>query len=166
MSSGIELINTLKERGLVYTWDDVVNLNINTPFVYSFTTAENNVVLRHIGIESPSMKAMEHATIEIYSGGDVSGGTEIFVSNFNDADPDSGNDSAAFEIGSVFRDRTIDVAGTKFFGRNMVGDKFVVYEKLHTFFFLKKETKYYIVLTNIMSNNDLLKIEVLALVNT
>lgn len=166
MSSGIKQLNILKERGLVYLWDDVVNLNINSPFVYSFETGESNIILRHIEIESPSQKAMVHATIEIFSGGDVSGGTELFVSNFSDIESVPSNNSDTFDVGSVFRDRTIDTPGTKFFGRNMVGDKFVNYDRSHTFIFLNKNTLYYIVLTNISSDNDTLRIEVLSAVST
>lgn len=164
MSSAIGELDVLKERGLVYMWDDVVNLNTNNPFVYSFQTEVNNVVLRHIEIESPSQKAMVHATIEIFSGGDVSGGTPLFVSNFNDVDPPPANNSETF--GSVFRDRTIDTPGVKFFGRNMVGDKFMTFDKFHESIFLRKGTLYYIVLTNIASDNDMLRIELLAAVNT
>lgn len=164
MSSGIEQLRILKERGQVYVWDDVVNLNTNNPFVYSFETGINDVVLRHIEIESPSQKAMEHATIELFSGGAVSGGTQLFVSKFNDVDPEPSTFSDPFS--TVFRDRTIDTPGAKFYELNMVGDKFVTYDKLHEFIFLRKETLYQIILTNIMSNNDLLRIEVLAAVNT
>ena len=164
MSSGLETIRILKERGLVDVWDDVVDLKNNDPFVYSFQTGVNNVVIRGIRIESPGDKGMVHATIGVFEGGSVSGGSNIEVSRFNNIDPPPSNLSDPFT--SVFRGRTIDAPGSRFFFQHMVGNKTSDYDRIFNFIFLRKETDYYIVLDNIEDENEMLRIEVLAAVNT
>lgn len=148
----------LTRRGVIRYWDDTLDLAMNSPFSYSFVTNDDTIVIRDITIESARDKAMEHATFELFEGGAVSGGTDTFGSILNLVDVED----TPFLDNKVLRDVTIDTPGTLRYKRNMVGHKFETYKDTFGPFVLDFNTLYQVTLTNIMMNNDLLKISMSA----
>lgn len=146
------------DDGLIFGWDDVVDLKLNPIFVYSFETGDEIIRLK-LRIQSPRDKGMDHSTLEIFANGSADGGTEIFVSKFSNEFPNP----AGFLVGTVFRDRNVIAPGDLVAMVNMVGHKMESFDETFQELVLIANTHYQIVLTNVTGlDNDKLRIIALA----
>lgn len=146
------------DDGLIFGWDDVVDLKLNPIFVYSFQTGDEILRLK-LRIQSPRDKGMDHSTLELFAGGSSDSGTEIFVSKFSNEFVNP----AGFLVGSVFRDRNVVAPGSLIAMVNMVGHKMESFDETLQEFVLIANTHYQIVLTNVAGiDNDKLRISALA----
>ena len=153
----IESTDVLTRRGILFYWDDRIDLKTVGPYTYSIETLDDPVVLRKIKIISPGTKGMSHSSFELFEGGTVSGGiaAEASITNIRDLS------LTPFSSNEILEGVTIDVAGSLFYTRNMVGNSTLYFEDEFGPFILKSNTRYYWTLTNLNGNeNENLKIQI------
>ena len=129
-------------NGSLYDWSDDFVITQGASVTYSWTTGVDPFLLL---LANVSFAAGGHDELGVngYVGGTVSGVTEISeVFPRNHYQPGK----SPYLVGSVFQNRTIDVAGVKFLGGNIsdsggsIGDGG---------FLLNPDTLYYITITNL-----------------
>lgn len=155
----VESTDVLTRRGVVFFWDDHIDLKAVGPFSYAVETGDDVVVLRKFKIISSPDKGMDHATFEMFQDGTISGGVSTPFSITNVASLTE----SPFDGNEILQGVTIDVAGNLFYTRNMVGFRTMPFEDEFGPFILNPNTKYYWTLTNIGSlENENLVIQVSA----
>ncbi len=129
-------------NGSLYDWSDNFLIAQGADFTYSWTTGDDPFLLVLARVSFAAGGNAELG-VEGFVGGTVSGGSEITeVFPRNHYQPAR----SPYLVGSVFRGRTIDAAGTKFLGGNIndsggsIGDGG---------FLLNPNTDYYITISNL-----------------
>ncbi len=153
----------LTRRGVIRYWDDVIDLGMNNPFTYAFTTDDDDVVLQDITIESfmSPNKGMGHVIFEIFEGGVVSAGSSSVggILNFVDIGP-----TPFINTDEILEGVTIDTPGILKYERNLIGNDAVLFKESFGPFVLNKNTLYQVTLTDQEANkNTRLKISTSAI---
>ena len=146
----VESTDVLTRRGIVFYWDDRIDLKTVGPYSYAIETQDDPVIFRKIEITSPPDKGMGHMSFELFEGGTVSGGSPSIVSitNVRDLTP------SPFNSNVILEGVTIDSPGSLFYTRNMVGFRTALFEDEFGPFVLKPNTTYYWTLTNVNNNEN------------
>lgn len=96
-------------RGALYDWDVEFTVASTASYVFSFETADRPVLMTAVTIDFSGTVEID---VDIFSGGAVSGGseiTDIFARNQVNKGP------LPYAPNSLFEGRTIDTPGTKIF---------------------------------------------------